>query len=187
MGQATALTHVGRLEYLRGEYAAATDSQTHALELYAAVGSQWGQANALGNLGRLQHQRGEYAAATDTHTRALDLYTAIGNPDGQAETLNNMGDLALDHPEAGDPHTYFSRALTIAQHIGTTLHQAHALAGQARCLLHTANTTPAITLLRQTHSLYRNLGVPEATEIQTTLSTLDKHAGRSPDQPATAS
>jgi tetratricopeptide (TPR) repeat protein len=147
------------------------------------LGDRLGQANALTNLGRAQHLQGEYAAATNGLTRALDLFTAVGDPDGQAETLNNIGDLALDYPEAGDPHAYFSRALTIAQDIGTALHQAHALAGQARCLLPTTNTTHAIALLRQAHSLYHTLGVPEAIEIQTVLSTLDNHTDHSPDHP----
>jgi tetratricopeptide (TPR) repeat protein len=177
LGQANTLTFLGHVQDQQGEFPAAIDSHTRALDLYTALGSRLGQANALTNLGRVQHQRGEYAAATDNHTHALDLFTSTGDPDGQAETLNNMGDLALDHPEAGDPHAYFSRALTIAQDIGAAIHQAHAMAGQARCLLLAADTTQAVALLRRAHSLYDVLGVPEAIEIQTLLSTLDKHTG----------
>jgi tetratricopeptide (TPR) repeat protein/DNA-binding SARP family transcriptional activator len=177
LGQANTLTFLGHVQDQQGEFPAAIDSHTRALDLYTALGSRLGQANALTNLGRVQHQRGEYAAATDNHTHALDLFTSTGDPDGQAETLNNMGDLALDHSEAGDPHAYFSRALTIAQDIGAAIHQAHAMAGQARCLLLAADTTQAVALLRRAHSLYDVLGVPEAIEIQTLLSTLDKHTG----------
>jgi uncharacterized protein HemY len=121
----------------------------------------------------VQRLRGEYGTATENLLRALDLFTAVEDADGEAETLNDLGDLALDHPESGDASTYFSRALTIAKDIGTTKHEAHALAGQARCLLPTANRTQAIALFHQAHSLYRTLGVPEAIEIEVTLSTLD--------------
>jgi hypothetical protein len=42
----------------------------------------------------------------------------------------------------------------------------------------------AIALLRQAHSFYHTLDVPEAIEIQTILSELDKNANQPPDQPA---
>ncbi|HEY3609851.1 MAG TPA: tetratricopeptide repeat protein [Pseudonocardiaceae bacterium] len=176
LGQANALNDLGHAQHKRGDHTAATDNHTHALDLFTALGDRLGQANALINLGRVQRFRGDHAAATDSQTRALNLFTAVGDPDGQAETLNNLGELALDYPEAGDPHAYFSRALTIARDIGTAIHQAHALAGQARCLLRSADPTRAVALLRQAHSHYHALGVPEAIEIRAMLSTLDNDA-----------
>jgi DNA-binding SARP family transcriptional activator/tetratricopeptide (TPR) repeat protein len=173
VGQINTLTNLGRVQSSQGQYAAATDSLTNALDLSIATDTPSNQANALTNLGIVQRLRGEYGTATETLVRALDLFIAVEDADGEAETLNNLGDLALDHPEAGDPYTYFSRALTIARNIGTTKHEAHALSGQARCLLPTADRTQAVALLREAHSLYRTLGVPEATEIEAILSTLD--------------
>lgn len=173
VGQINTLTNLGRVRCARGEHAAATDSLTRALDMSTATGSRLGQANARTNLGVVQRLRGEYGAATENLVRALDLFNSVDDADGEAETLNNLGDLALDHPDAGDPYDYFSRALTIAQDIGTTNHEAHALAGQARCLLPTADRAQAIALLRAAHARYRTLGVPEAVEIEKILSTMD--------------
>jgi hypothetical protein len=90
-----------------------------------------------------------------------------------AETLNNLGCLALDYPDAGDPCGYFSRALMVARDIGIAVHQADALVEQARCLRRTTNADEAIALLREAHSLYQTLGAPEATRIESMLSTLE--------------
>jgi len=175
VGRINALTNLGRVQCALGDYAAATDSLTRALDLSTATSTPLNQANALTNLGVVQRLRGEYGTAARSLARALDLFAAVDDADGEAETLNNLGDLALDHPETGDPYGYFSDALTIARKIGTTNHEAHALAGQARCLLPTADRTQAIALLRQAHALYRTLGVPEADEVGTMLSTIDDH------------
>ncbi|HEX4705103.1 MAG TPA: tetratricopeptide repeat protein [Pseudonocardiaceae bacterium] len=174
VGQINTLTNLGRVRSAQGDYGAATDSLTRALDL--STGTPLNQANALTNLGIVQRLRGEYGTAKENLVRALDLFAVVHDADGEAETLNNLGDLALDHPEAGDPSTYFGRALTIARNIGATKHEAHAMAGQARCLLPTADPTQAIELLRKAHSLYLTLGVPEAIEVETMLSTLDDQA-----------
>jgi tetratricopeptide (TPR) repeat protein len=161
------------MRYRRGEYETATRNLTRGLELYIVLGVRMGQANALTGLGIVQHQRGEYDMATHHLTRGLQLYTALSCRNGVAETLTNLGDLALDYPHAGDSRGYFSQALTIARETGAVVLEAHALSGQARCLLRTANIDEAIVLLRQAHALYQSLRVPEAAEIRSMLSTLE--------------
>jgi tetratricopeptide (TPR) repeat protein/DNA-binding SARP family transcriptional activator len=175
MGQANVLDDLGRVQHELGDDDTAVHNLTRALHSYTAMGVRMGQANVLTNLGRVRHHHCDYETATHNFTRSLELYTALGDRDGVAETLNNLGDLTLDYPDAGDPHAYFSRALMIARDIGTTVREAHALAGQARCLLRIADTNQAIALLREAHSLYQSLGVPQATQIENMLSTLENH------------
>jgi DNA-binding SARP family transcriptional activator len=186
LGEANTRTHLGIVRYKQGDYAAATDSLASALDLATALGIRLAQATALTHLGVVLRLRGEYRSATERLLRALAVFAGVGDPNGEAETLNNLGDLALVHPAAGDPHAYFGRALTIARNLGIARHEAHALAGQARCLLPTADPARACALLRLAYARYRALGVPEAVEVERMLSTLEHNGDPSSDQWAVA-
>ena len=157
LGQANALNDLGRVQYLQGSYELATDSVTRSHDLFTELDNRLGQANALTNLGRIQYLRNAYPTAADSLTRAHRVYTELSDPDGQAEVLNYLGDLALEHPVVGDPLEFFGQALTIARDIGTAAHEAHALTGQAQCLIRAGKDAEAVALLRQAQDIKETL------------------------------
>lgn len=161
LGEANARNGLGVVQLQRGELDVAADNLTGALTLHIGLGSRLGQANARNGLGCLDRRRGDYDAAAGNFTQALTLFTEENDPDGVAETLNNLGDLALCHPGTGDPWDYFHRARTTARDIGAALHEAHALAGQARYLLRDNDIDAAVPLLRDAQSRYESLGAPQ--------------------------
>ena len=59
-GEANALTDLGRVRRLTGDYAGADDAHTQALELYRALGHRLGEASALTDLGRVRCLTGDY-------------------------------------------------------------------------------------------------------------------------------
>ncbi|MFE3170067.1 ATP-binding protein [Amycolatopsis sp. NPDC059090] len=173
LGQGNALTDLGSVYRLRGDLGAAVDALTRALQLYADPSNLQGQANAHLQIGiAYQLQRKHDLAATHL-THALRLFTRVEDTDGQAETHNALGDLTLDHPDTGDPHTHFTTALALALDCGTTLHEANALVGQARCLQRTGDTGRAVILLRQALAMHREIHAPEAARTADLLRALD--------------
>jgi DNA-binding SARP family transcriptional activator/tetratricopeptide (TPR) repeat protein len=174
LGQANALNDLGRVQYLQGGYSPAMDSLTRAHDLFIELDNRLGQANVLTNLGRMEYLRNTYPAAADSLTRARDVYTELCDPDGQAEVLNYLGDLALEYPAAGDPFEIFGRALGIARDIGAAAHEAHALAGQAQCLIRAGENADAVALLQQAHDIYDALGSLKAHNVKETLMTAEE-------------
>lgn len=156
-----------------GELEAAADAHTRALELSTRSGSLLGQANAHLGIGIVHHRQNEPEDALSRLTRALDLFTRGEDLDGQAETHNALGDLALDHPHTGHAYTEYTTALTLARTSNSTLYEANALVGQARCLHNAGNTRQAVALLRQALAIHQAIQAPEATHTAQLLNTLD--------------
>ncbi|MCA1681830.1 MAG: tetratricopeptide repeat protein, partial [Actinobacteria bacterium] len=71
MAANTALTDLGIVQRLTGDYPAAADSLRQALALSGDLGDRLGEAHALTNLGGMQYLTGDYPAAADSLRQAL--------------------------------------------------------------------------------------------------------------------
>jgi tetratricopeptide (TPR) repeat protein len=89
--EAGALTDMGAVQHLTGDYQAARAGLTRALRLYRDCGDQLGEANALNELGAVQYLTGSYRKAIASLTGALELYRDCGDRLGEASALNNLG------------------------------------------------------------------------------------------------
>jgi transcriptional regulator with XRE-family HTH domain len=101
--EASALTNLGDIEDLIGDYPAATTSLTAALALHRGLGDRRGEADARTELAVVQRLTGDYPAATAGLGAALDLYRAVGDRLGEAYALTYLGVvryLARDYPAA---------------------------------------------------------------------------------------
>ena len=84
VGQATALTGIGVLRSITGDYPAAAAALRQGLELYRGLGHRRGQGDALDDLGAVHCDTGDYPAAAACHQQALELFRDIGDQPGQA-------------------------------------------------------------------------------------------------------
>jgi CHAT domain-containing protein/Tfp pilus assembly protein PilF len=101
--RATALRALGRLDSVRGDFAAAAVHYENSLKLSESSGYRRGAARALNNLANIDRMTGEYARAVSRWNTAFDIYQQIGDKREQANVLNNMGTLHStqgDYPEA---------------------------------------------------------------------------------------
>jgi DNA-binding SARP family transcriptional activator len=105
-GEAGALTDLGAIHRLLGQYDKAGDHLRRAVAAYQRTDDRIGEARALSNLGILEERLGQYDAALEHHQHALLRYQQGGDLYGEAATLNNLGaacqvqgpkELARDH------------------------------------------------------------------------------------------
>jgi tetratricopeptide (TPR) repeat protein len=89
--EASALTDLGDVQRVTGDYPAAIVSVTEALRLFRGLGDQLGQASALNALGFMRQLVGEYRAAASSHREALALFRKSVDLLGQATALNYLG------------------------------------------------------------------------------------------------
>ena len=132
------------VQWLTGDYPAATASLTRALELFRDLGDRRGQAWALHDLGVVQRRTGDYPAATASLTQALQLFRDLGDRHGQAETANNLGDLRSVSSDHQDACNYYTDALRIAREISAPGQEARALKGIRRCHIQEGTSTKAL-------------------------------------------
>jgi tetratricopeptide (TPR) repeat protein/transcriptional regulator with XRE-family HTH domain len=136
LGQANALSDLGDVRWLMGDYRAAVQALKQALGIYRDLGDQLGQANSLTYLGIVRCLTGDYPAAAHAQEEALGIYRDLDDRRGQANTLKELGAVRYvmdDYPGAARA---LEQALGIYRDLGDRRGQADALnyAGAVRSL-----------------------------------------------------
>jgi len=84
-------THLGRAEFLRGNYESARDSFSTALRIYREAQNRHRTVDALINLGNVLSATRDYRAALDHWEQALSLGRELGTLHHEGQVRNNMG------------------------------------------------------------------------------------------------
>ena len=155
---ANALTDLGRVQQVTGDYPGAGDAAARALEIYRALGHRLGEATALTDLGRVRYRTGDFVGAGEALTRALEIFRALGHRLGEANALNGLGRvryLAGDYPEADGSYT---RALEIYRALGNRHGEAGVLTDLGRVRYLAGDYSGAGDSYTRALGIYRALG-----------------------------
>jgi tetratricopeptide (TPR) repeat protein/transcriptional regulator with XRE-family HTH domain len=157
-GQAGALTNLGELRRLTGDYPSATRDLEGALSIYRDLGDRRGQAGALTSLGIVRQLTGDHPGAAKDLEGALSIYRDTGDWRGQAYTLTYLGRMRLttgDYPSAARD---LQQALRIHGDGGDRLGQAGALNSLGCVRRLTGHLSAGIRDLEEALSIHRDLG-----------------------------
>jgi tetratricopeptide (TPR) repeat protein/transcriptional regulator with XRE-family HTH domain len=160
LGEAAALTNMGDVRYLMGDYPAATANLTRAAELFHGLDDQLGEANSISTLGLVQRATGDHLGAVRNQGRALKLYRAVGDLRGEAVALGDLGFaqyLIGDYPSA---KASLTRALQLYSDLGDQNGQATALHFLGTVQSVTEDYSESIASLTRSLALYRGTGTP---------------------------
>ena len=158
LGQANALTHLGTVLRLMGDYPAAAGDLKQALTIYRDLGDRLGQANALSHAGIVRYLIGDYRSAAEELEQALTIHRDLGDRRGQANALTHLGIMRRETGEYRDAAGHLEQALAIYRDLGDRLGQANALThlGTVRRLM--GDYQGAAGDLEQALTIYRDLG-----------------------------
>jgi tetratricopeptide (TPR) repeat protein/transcriptional regulator with XRE-family HTH domain len=157
-GQAHALTGLGDVRRLTGDYPGAVRDLQEALGICRDLGDRPGQAVALTNLGNTRQQTGDFPGAARDLQEALGISRDLGDRPGQALALTRLGHTRLmtgDYPAAARD---LREALGICRNLGDRRGQAHALTGLGDVRRLTGQHTGAARDLQEALGIYRDLG-----------------------------
>ncbi len=158
LSQANALTDLGDVLWLLGDYPAALEALEQALVVYRHIGERLGQANALNYLGIVRCLTGDYPAAAQAQDQALTIYRDLGDRRGQANALRELGALRYVTDNYRAAAQALEEALGSYRHLGDRRGQADVLnyIGAVRCL--TGDYVAAAQAQEQALSICRDLG-----------------------------
>ena len=157
-GQARALTQLGIVQELTGDYPAATASLAHALQLFNDLDDRQGQACALHDLGVVQRRTGDVMAATASLTLALQLSRDLGDRRGQAWALRDLGVVQRWTGDYIAATASLTQALQLSRDLGDRRGQAWALHELGVVQQLTRRYPAAIASLTQALQLFSDLG-----------------------------
>jgi CHAT domain-containing protein/Tfp pilus assembly protein PilF len=95
-GEAEAEAGLGYLHLTRGDYGAADEALSRALQVHQRTGDVRPAAMIQLHIGDLWFLQGDTAGARRAYQAALDAYETLGEPIGQAVALAALADLDLD-------------------------------------------------------------------------------------------
>jgi tetratricopeptide (TPR) repeat protein len=156
--QAGALTNLGTVRRLTGDYRGAAGDLEQVLAIYRDLGHRLGQANTLNWLGTLRQLTGDYPGAAGDLEQALAIYRDLGDRLGQANALTEIGNVRRatgDYPGAAQ---ILEQALAIHRDLRDRLGQAHALSSLGAVRRLTGDYRGAAHDLERALAIHRDLG-----------------------------
>jgi DNA-binding SARP family transcriptional activator/Tfp pilus assembly protein PilF len=179
-GEAYALGTLGEVRLLQGRYQPAAGHLQQALTLFRETGDRAGEAYALGILGAVDLRLSRYQPAAGHLQQALALHRETGYRAGQAQALNGLGDVFLATGQPGDARAQHTTALALTTQIGDKYEQARAHDGLAHTYHATGRRDEAHHHWQRALTLYTDLGVPEADQVRSQLTTTANDGHREP-------
>lgn len=157
-GLALALTRLGDVRGVTGDFPGAIRELRHALTLSRDLGDRRAQANALTRLGHLRGLTGDHPGAIRDLTEALDLFGELGERRGQAAALTTSGQvrgMSGDLPGAdGD----LRAALALSRELGDRRGEANVLTRLAQVQRRIGDLPGALDALGEALRCCRELG-----------------------------
>ena len=157
-GQANALTSLGDVQRLKGDYPRAAQDLEEALDICRDLGDRPGQARALTSLGDVRRLTEDFPGAARDLEEALDICRDLGDRPGQANPLTFLGRVRLrtgDYPGAA---RNLEEALDICHDLGHRPGQARALIFLGRVRELTGDPPGAARDLEEALDISRDIG-----------------------------
>ncbi|GIH02199.1 XRE family transcriptional regulator [Rhizocola hellebori] len=158
--QAHALTNLGAVHRLLGDYGPAAGHLRHAIELHRRTGDRYGAARAMTNLGIVEERLGQYQTAVAHHHEALAAHRALGNRYGEAAALLNLGAALSNASTASTQRSqsqaaeHLASALELFRGLGDRVGEASALSNLGDVCVNLGRYTDAIGYLIEARDLF---------------------------------
>lgn len=134
-GEAVALNNLGDIALALGTEQEAERRYREAITLRAQIGDENGQIYSLVGMATVYQMRGDLDQAERQSRRALDLTRRLGLKPMEGLCLYNLGEFAREAGRYGAAKSAYRASFVLHRALEDTAMQAHALAGEAECLL----------------------------------------------------
>jgi DNA-binding SARP family transcriptional activator/tetratricopeptide (TPR) repeat protein len=158
LAQASALTDLGEVRLLTGDYRGAAEALNEALGISRDLDDRLGQANALAYLGDVRLRTADYRGAVEVLEESLRIARGMGDRLGQANALAYLGHVGFLTGDYRGAAEVLEESLSILRGLGNRTGQVGALRflGAVRRL--TGDYSDAAEVLEESLSISRDLG-----------------------------
>jgi len=157
-GIASTVDDIGKLCWLRGDYAAALEATKKALAARRRIGDRRSIALSLNNLGLVYQDSGKFNLALDSFEQALRIRREIGDLVGVTISLNNLGTVAQDQRDDMRAQALFLEAHEVAKETGDRNRIALVLTNLGETETRLGSPERAIKYLKEAEEIADELG-----------------------------
>jgi tetratricopeptide (TPR) repeat protein len=157
-GIASTTDDIGKLHWLRGDYAKALEYTQRALATRRKLGDRRSIALSLNNLGLVYQDSGQFKLALDSFEQALRIRREIGDLVGVSISLNNLGTVAQDQRDDTRALQLFLEAYEVAKETGDRNRLALVLTNLGETYNRLGDPNKAVQFLKQAEEIADELG-----------------------------
>ena len=157
-GIASSLDDIGKLHWMRGDYATALEDMRKALTTRKRLGDRRSIALSLNNLGLVLQDSGHFKEALEAFEQSLRIRREIGDLVGVVTTLNNLGTVAQDQRDDARAMALFSEGLGVAREIGDRHKIVLLLTNVGETYYRTGSVPKAVEVLKESEQLAEEIG-----------------------------
>jgi tetratricopeptide (TPR) repeat protein len=157
-GVGSTLDDIGKLHWLKGDYALALEYTLRGLAMRRKLGDRRSIALSLNNLGLVHQDSGNTKAALEAFEQALRIRRDIGDLVGVCITLNNLGTVAQDMRDDRKALSLFQEAYDVAKETGDRNRIALILTNLGETHNRMGDPARAIAMLKQAEEVADELG-----------------------------
>ena len=171
-GVASTIDDLGKIAWLKGEYASALTSFRDGLARRQKLGDRRSIALSLNNAGLALQDSGQFKDALEAFEQSLAIRREVGDLVGVVTTLNNLGTIAEERRNFQKALMMFEEALEVAQQIGDRNKIALVLTNIGTTYYRSGEPEKAIGVLVRAEGLCDELG--DRLKLAETLRALGK-------------
>ncbi len=153
-----ALSGLGYMAVIKGEYAQAEQLFDESLVLYRPVDDAWGTANVLSNLCLLLRHKGDFAGAENAGLESLTIRRATGDLRGIASSLNSLGLVECSLGSYAEAGRVFGESLEICRAMNYRAGISSALNGLCQAAFFQGDQAAAERYVQESLDLCRDIG-----------------------------
>jgi DNA-binding SARP family transcriptional activator len=158
VAEATALSHMGDIDWQMGHLQQADDRYRQALALFGEAGDRTGQALVLGGIGLTETQLGRYEQAARHQQASAAICRDLGDRFGEARALGNLGFARQLQGRYQEAAGYHQQCLGLCRQTGDREGEAWALARLGAIDLRLGRYSQAARSLGQALEALQELG-----------------------------
>lgn len=164
--QGAALTCLGNVSRLLGDFEAARAYLDDAVSLTHDTGNRVGEAIALQGLGELLIALGDMDAAISVLERTMALHETLGDRHSHAGARLSLAAIAVRQADPARARTLYEQALRASLELGSRLHVIQGLEGVGKLSLLERNATQAARMLGAADAIRGEVHSPIAPSLQ---------------------
>jgi tetratricopeptide (TPR) repeat protein len=168
--EAPILRSMGLAHSMRGRFAEAVACLDQSLTLVRAVGDRQGQAYVLRGLGEVYGEQGCLGDAVGCLERSLTLASATGDRAAVAYALCTLGEVRRQQGRLEEAAGCLQLSLATFQGLGFRPWEARALNSLGMLLATRGDPTAACRAWRSALAIFRELDMPEASDVAARLA-----------------
>jgi len=150
--------NLGRLYFLKNEYAKSIEHSKKSAEISKKLGDMQGYSTSLTNLGLVYMNQGKWDEATSHFKESMEIFKKLGDMQGYSASLTNLGIIYANQEKWDKAISHFKESMEITKKLGDMQGYSKSLTNLGSVYMYQGKWDDAINIFKEAENNFKNLG-----------------------------